>query len=52
MNCLAIYNTTCGYAKTILRENKVSIDYHLSSPEYLPMSDSFCPHVLPHMVAD
>jgi len=51
MNCLAIYIITSGYAKAILRENKVSINYHLSSPEYLPMSDSFCPHIFPHMVA-
>jgi len=51
MNCLAIYIITCGYAMAILRENKVSTDYHLSSPEYLPMSDSFCPHVLSHMTA-
>ena len=33
MNCLAIYISTCGYAKTILREITVSISYHLSSPE-------------------
>jgi len=51
MNCLAIYVITSGYAKAILRENKVSTDYHLSSPEYLPMSDSFCLHIFPHMVA-
>jgi len=51
MNCLAIYIITSGYAKTILGENKVFMDYHLSSSEYLPMSDSFCPHVLPHMAA-
>jgi len=51
MNCLAIYIITSGYAKAILREIKVSMDYHLSSPEYLPMLDSFCPHVLSHMAA-
>ena len=51
MNCLAIYIITSGYTKAILRENKVSTDYHLSSPEYLSMSDSFCPYVLPHMMA-
>ena len=51
MNCLAIYIITSGYAKAILREMKVSMDYHLSSPEEFLMSDSFCPHVLPHMVA-
>jgi len=33
MNCLAIYISTRGYAKTILREITVSISYHLSSPE-------------------
>ena len=33
MNCLAIYISTRGYAKTILREIMVSISYHLSSPE-------------------
>ena len=33
MNCLAIYISTHGYAKTILREIMVSISYHLSSPE-------------------
>jgi len=33
MNCLAIYMSTHGYAKTILREIMVSINYHLSSPE-------------------
>jgi len=51
MNCLAIYIITSGYAKAILREIKVSMDYHLSSPEYLPMSDSFYLHVLPYMAA-
>ena len=35
MNCLAIYIITSGYAKAILREIKVFMDYHLSSPEYL-----------------
>ena len=33
LNCLAIYISTRGYAKTILREVTVSISYHLSSPE-------------------
>jgi len=33
MNCLAIYISTCGYAKTILREITISISYHLSSSE-------------------
>jgi len=51
MNCLAIYIITCGYAKAILRENKVSTDYYLSSPEYLPTSDGFCPRVLLHIMA-
>jgi len=51
MNCLAIYIITSGYAKAILRENKVSTDYYLSSSEYLPTSNSFCPYVLPHMAA-
>jgi len=51
MNYLAIYIITSGYAKAILRENKVSTDYYLSSPKYLSTSDSFCPHVLPHMAA-
>jgi len=51
MNCLAIYIIIYGYAKAILRENKVSMDYHLSSPEYLPILDNFCLHVLPHIVA-
>ena len=51
MNCLAIYIITSGYAKAILREITVPMDYHLSSPEYLPMSDSFCPHVLSYIVA-
>jgi len=51
MNCLAIYIITSGYAKAILRENKVSMDYYLSSPKYLPTSDGFCPYVFPHMVA-
>ena len=49
MNCLAIYIITSGYVKAILRENKVSMDYHLSSPKYLSISDSFCPYVFPHM---
>jgi len=51
MNCLAIYIITSGYAKAILREIMVSMDYHLSSSEYLPMSDSFCPYVLSYMAA-
>ena len=51
MNCLAIYVITSSYAKAILRENKVSTNYHLSSSEYLPMSDSFCLHVFLHIVA-
>ena len=51
MNCLAIYIITSGYAKAILRENKVSTDYHLSSPEYLSISDSFYSHVFPYMAA-
>jgi len=51
MNCLAIYIITCGYAKAILREITVSMNYYLSSPEYLPMSDSFYSYVLLHMVA-
>ena len=51
MNCLAIYIITSGYAKVILRENKIFTDYHLSSSEYFPMLDSFCSHVLPYMAA-
>ena len=51
MNCLAIYIITSGYAKAILREMSVFMDYYLSSSEYLPILDSFCPHVLPHMAA-
>ena len=51
MNCLAIYIITSGYAKAILRENKISMDYHLSSPEYLSTLDSFYLHVFPYMVA-
>ena len=51
MNCLAIYIITSGYAKAILREITVSIDYHLSSSKYLSTSDSFCPHIFLHMAA-
>ena len=31
MNCLAIYNTTCGYAKAILREIMWNIWYLLTT---------------------
>jgi len=51
MICLAIYIIISGYAKAILREIMISMDYYLSSPEYFPMSNSFYPYVFSHMVA-